>query len=426
MAGTITHKWNGTVLTITSDSGTSSADLKGAKGDDGARGAQGVAGDTRAVAPTIDLTKKGTVTTLTITDGDGVHTSYINDGAAPVKGVDYWTEADKAEMIAACSAPTFVTNTSEMVDTNKVYVKDNYLWIYTDGAWVNTGNLYSQKDYEDKINAIDTELDILDNKIEKIEANVNDLAGLAVNGSFLYDGDWFSGKINHQNGTLEETTEYEETTDYITLPIGATITASGTPVDVYEYDIETKAYIGQLADLSDGESYVAPEMKLVRVTCGQKATAFISREDINSRINNIDASVSKCTKKELLFSGNATTKCTLTKAASNYDRLLIEYSVVNDGGSFRYTTRMQTAVRSTADIDGAYCVTGSIDTTGQFYVWSGYFYLANVTTLDFADGTISNFRAVDGDVYTTADITVTINKVYGIKNQGRVKECQLL
>lgn len=37
MAG-ITHEWNGTILTITSDSGTSSADLKGEKGDDGARG----------------------------------------------------------------------------------------------------------------------------------------------------------------------------------------------------------------------------------------------------------------------------------------------------------------------------------------------------------------------------------------------------
>lgn len=40
----ISHKWNGTVLTVTSDSGTSSADLKGAKGDDGARGAQGAQG----------------------------------------------------------------------------------------------------------------------------------------------------------------------------------------------------------------------------------------------------------------------------------------------------------------------------------------------------------------------------------------------
>lgn len=44
MAGTITHKWDGTILTITSDSGTSSCDLKGAKGDMGVRGAQGAAG----------------------------------------------------------------------------------------------------------------------------------------------------------------------------------------------------------------------------------------------------------------------------------------------------------------------------------------------------------------------------------------------
>lgn len=40
----ITHEWNGTVLTITSDAGTSSADLKGEKGDDGVRGPQGIAG----------------------------------------------------------------------------------------------------------------------------------------------------------------------------------------------------------------------------------------------------------------------------------------------------------------------------------------------------------------------------------------------
>ena len=48
MAGTIQHQWNGTVLTITSDSGTSSSDLKGAKGDDGPRGAQGAPGSSVA------------------------------------------------------------------------------------------------------------------------------------------------------------------------------------------------------------------------------------------------------------------------------------------------------------------------------------------------------------------------------------------
>ena len=40
--GEIYHSWDGTVLTITSDSGTSSADLKG---DMGVRGPQGVAGN---------------------------------------------------------------------------------------------------------------------------------------------------------------------------------------------------------------------------------------------------------------------------------------------------------------------------------------------------------------------------------------------
>ena len=48
MAGTIQHQWNGTILTITSDSGTSSCDLKGAKGDDGPRGAQGAPGSSVA------------------------------------------------------------------------------------------------------------------------------------------------------------------------------------------------------------------------------------------------------------------------------------------------------------------------------------------------------------------------------------------
>ena len=46
MAGTITHVWNGTILTITTDSGTTSADLQGPKGDMGIRGPQGAPGST--------------------------------------------------------------------------------------------------------------------------------------------------------------------------------------------------------------------------------------------------------------------------------------------------------------------------------------------------------------------------------------------
>ena len=62
MAGTITHEWTGTVLTITSDSGTSSVDLKGGKGDTGPRGAQGPAGVIVNPDGTIDTSAYATET----------------------------------------------------------------------------------------------------------------------------------------------------------------------------------------------------------------------------------------------------------------------------------------------------------------------------------------------------------------------------
>ena len=73
----VTHKWSGTILEVTSASGTSSVDLKGEKGDKGDTGPQGDTGETGAT---------------------GV------DGYTPVKGTDYYTEADKAEMVSAVLA----------------------------------------------------------------------------------------------------------------------------------------------------------------------------------------------------------------------------------------------------------------------------------------------------------------------------------
>ena len=65
-----THKWNGTILTVTSASGSSSANLKGDKGEAGANGKDGTNGK------------------------DGA------DGHTPVRGKDYWTDADKAEIVS--------------------------------------------------------------------------------------------------------------------------------------------------------------------------------------------------------------------------------------------------------------------------------------------------------------------------------------
>ena len=93
MAGNIYHSFNGTVLTITSDSGTSSADLKGSKGDTGARGVRGLAG---ADGITSVNGKKGDIT-LTASDvgaeeagtAENVRTqieAWVEDGYLPLTG----------------------------------------------------------------------------------------------------------------------------------------------------------------------------------------------------------------------------------------------------------------------------------------------------------------------------------------------------
>lgn len=80
-----THTWDGTVLTIISASGTSSADLKGEKGEPGIQGIPGEKGEMGSQG------EKGDP------GNDGQPGA---DGYTPVKGTDYWTEADKAEMVA--------------------------------------------------------------------------------------------------------------------------------------------------------------------------------------------------------------------------------------------------------------------------------------------------------------------------------------
>ena len=119
-----THSWSGTTLTITSASGTSSADLKGEKGDAGAAGKDGEDGKdgigissvkqtTTSAADdgnnviTVTLTN-GTTSTFTVQNGSKGSTgdkgdkgdtgANGKDGYSPVRGTDYWTDADKAEI----------------------------------------------------------------------------------------------------------------------------------------------------------------------------------------------------------------------------------------------------------------------------------------------------------------------------------------
>ena len=69
-----THSWNGTVLTVTSASGTSSADLKGGKGDDG-------------ISPILSATQIAGGHRVSMQDKDGTKTFDVMDGKDGDNGV---------------------------------------------------------------------------------------------------------------------------------------------------------------------------------------------------------------------------------------------------------------------------------------------------------------------------------------------------
>lgn len=101
-----THSWNGTTLTITSASGTSSANLKGEKGDTGSNGSNGKDG--------VSVTHSWSGTTLRITSASGTSSANLkgekgDNGYTPVKGTDYFTNADKQELVTSVinSLPTW-------------------------------------------------------------------------------------------------------------------------------------------------------------------------------------------------------------------------------------------------------------------------------------------------------------------------------
>lgn len=104
------HSWNGTTLTITSASGTSSANLKGEKGDKGDRGEQGIQGvqgiqgiqgETGAKGDKGDTGEQGIQGIQGEPGAKGDKGDKGDTGAAgysPVRGTDYWTADDIAQI----------------------------------------------------------------------------------------------------------------------------------------------------------------------------------------------------------------------------------------------------------------------------------------------------------------------------------------
>ena len=120
--------------------------LKGDKGDTGASGSNGKDGTSVTVKSVSESTADGGSNVVTFSDGktltvkNGSKGSKGVDGYTPKKGVDYYTEEDKAEFsqyIASELAkrgqlkPEYANSIEECTDTSKIYVlPDGYIYLY--------------------------------------------------------------------------------------------------------------------------------------------------------------------------------------------------------------------------------------------------------------------------------------------------------
>ena len=157
---TVESNSDGAVITITDATGTTTAQIyngsNGLPGQDGLDGQDGF-------SPTVEVTDTETGVTLTITDVNGAKTATINDGKqgpqgipgqdghTPVKGVDYFTESDKQEIINS------IPSKDEVYVGPEAPTNNEKIWIDSDAD--NSGlagiiGCYTKNEVDEKISAV--------------------------------------------------------------------------------------------------------------------------------------------------------------------------------------------------------------------------------------------------------------------------------
>lgn len=208
----ITHSWNGTVLTITSDSGTSSVDLKG---DTGCRGPQGPAGIVYGDTGEIVL--------------DGYATeAYVDAKVADINVpqvdmTDYYTKSEVDVKVNNIDIPEV-----DLTDyATQEYVDEQIVNVATGGT-INLDNYYTKTETDEQLANVNVAVDgktIKRNDLNELETtiggyyrkaiiNLTDLdLEIAYNGTYVAKGRWdafinsesslFDIKVTYGDGTTE-------------------------------------------------------------------------------------------------------------------------------------------------------------------------------------------------------------------------------
>lgn len=252
MAGIITHVWDGTVLTITSDAGTSSMDLAGRPGDIGPRGPQGPAGTIISNNGTIDL--------------DGYATeAYVDQKIAEIdidnQDIDlsnYYTKAETNSVIINKIAAIPQT------DLSNYYTKPE-----TDALIPSLDGYATENELEAAVSGLATE-NYVKNQIAaaQLEGSGVDLSGLATQDQLtnyrLLNNNTFSNGVVATNGA--HTMNYSPSG--IACGTGAVeINDTGEAhfTDIYSNDklVATQEYVDNIVASTGGSANVKVDNKTI-------------------------------------------------------------------------------------------------------------------------------------------------------------------
>lgn len=114
-----------------------SADLEAKREADYWRGTKGEKGDD-GVSPTVKTSKTGKVTTIEITDADGVHTATVNDGES-VEVVQSTGTSTAAVMSQKAVTDSFIASTPSGDPLHNMYVAMGAVWNEETGFWAMNG-----------------------------------------------------------------------------------------------------------------------------------------------------------------------------------------------------------------------------------------------------------------------------------------------
>ena len=306
--------WSGTQLGVRVEGTTeyTYVDLKGSKGDNGEAGQDGV-------SPTVTTSKSGKVTTITITDAQGIHTATILDGSDGSGSGDmlkstYDTNengiVDNAEKVNNHTVNADVPSNAVFTDTTYtagtgIDITDGVISnTQTSAEWGNiTGTLSNQTDLQNALNNKQNTISDLDTIRSGASLGATALQSYTETDpvfSASPSSEITSADINNWNNKIDSS--YHDSTKVDKV--------SGKGLSTNDYTTSEKNKLAGLSNYNDTEVRNLISAKYTKPSSGIPKTDLTSA--VQTSLEKADSALQSYTETDPVFSASAASNITST------------------------------------------------------------------------------------------------------------------